>query len=128
MANYLLDTHAIIWFFEESEELTDFGHETIRNYQNSIYISIATLWEMAVKINIGKLNLGVSLHEFSVFCLDNNIQILPIQVRYLTTYTQLPLLHKDPFDRLIIANAITDNMKIFTKDAQIQQYNVSTTW
>ncbi len=128
MANYLLDTHTAIWFFEENPGLSGFVNEAIRHYQNDIYLNFASLWEIAIKINIRKLKLDVTLEEFTLFCFDNYIQILPVQLRYLNTYIELPLFHRDPFDRLIIANAIADKMKIFTKDPQIRQYQVQTIW
>ena len=128
MANYLLNTHTAIWFFEENEQLSGFADAAIRHYQNNIYLNIASLWEIAIKINIGKLKLGVTIEDFSISCFQNKIQIVPIQIRHLNTYIELPLLHRDPFDRLIIANAITDNLKIFTKDPQIRQYPVQTIW
>jgi PIN domain nuclease of toxin-antitoxin system len=128
MANYLLDTHAVIWFFEESPQLSGFGHEAIRHYQNNIYLNVASLWEIAIKTNIKKLDLGVTIEEFIFFCKDNYIQILPISSRYLSKYIELPLLHKDPFDRLIVANSLVDDLKIFTKDDKITQYNVQTIW
>src|SRR5947208_2751299 len=121
MANYLLDTHAVIWFFEESPQLSGFGHEAIRHYQNNIYLNVASLWEIAIKTNIKKLDLGVTIEEFIFFCKDNYIQILPISSRYLSKYIELPLLHKDPFDRLIVANSLVDDLKIFTKDDKITQ-------
>ncbi|MBD0288632.1 MAG: hypothetical protein ICV79_24905 [Flavisolibacter sp.] len=74
MPDYLLDTHALIWFFEENKQLTRLADITIRNNGNQIYFSIASFWEIAVKLNVGKLHLDTSIKELSVFYFQNNIE------------------------------------------------------
>lgn len=128
MADYLLDTHALIWFFEENTQLTRLADATIRDYQNNVYFSAASLWEIAIKLNIGKLELDASVDELAVFCSQNRIDILPVSVKHSAAYVGLPLLHRDPFDRIVIAQAIVHNFTIITKDPNFKPYNVPLLW
>ncbi|MBD0293970.1 MAG: type II toxin-antitoxin system VapC family toxin [Flavisolibacter sp.] len=128
MAAYLLDTHALIWFFEENPLLPRLADATIRNTENQIYFSIASFWEIAVKLNIGKLHLGTSIKELSVFCFQNNIEITPVSLQHIATYVHLPLLHRDPFDRMLIAQALVHGFTIITKDSYFEPYQVPVLW
>jgi PIN domain nuclease of toxin-antitoxin system len=125
---YLLDTHAIIWYFEASPELPKKIRDIIHNNETSIYISSVSLWEIAIKINLGKLNLKLQLDELLSIIKNRDFNILQIEDEYLTGLSVLPYIHKDPFDRLLISTALSDNLTIITIDENIQKYNVNWVW
>ena len=126
--NYLLDTHAIIWMFENSSKMSYSIKEIIRNPQNSITICTISIWEIAIKMNIGKLNLSLSLNELIKALKFSDFDFLQIEDKYILGLSKLPMLHKDPFDRLLIATAIAENMTIITIDENIQRYDVAWVW
>ena len=125
---YLLDTHAVIWHFDDSPELSKKAKEIIDNPKNELYISSVSLWETAIKINIGKLDLDFTLDELLAEINDNDFDILQIENEYLQKLSVLPFIHKDPFDRLIIAIALAENLTIITTDENIQKYDVKWIW
>jgi len=125
---YLLDTHAVIWHFDDSSELSKKAKEIIDNPKNEIYISSASLWETAIKINIGKLDLDFTLNELLDEIKDNDFDILQIEDDYLKRLSTLPFIHKDPFDRLIMATALAEDLTIVTTDENIQKYEINWVW
>lgn len=124
----LLDTHAIIWLFDEPEKLSDKAASAIKDSNNNRLISMASLWETAIKTNLEKLELKLPFLKWEEEILQYNFIILDIRFSHLAYYSTLPLLYKDPFDRILIAQANTDNLTIVTKDDKITQYNVQTIW
>jgi PIN domain nuclease of toxin-antitoxin system len=124
----LLDTHTIIWLFDEPEKLSAKATSLIKNEQNNRLISIASLWEVAIKTNLSKLDLKLPFMQWEEEISQYNFIILDITFSHLAYYSTLPLLHKDPFDRILISQANTDNLTIVTKDEKIIQYNVQTIW
>jgi PIN domain nuclease of toxin-antitoxin system len=126
--DYLLDTHAIVWYFEDSSELPTKVKEIVKNPDSNVYICSISLWEIALKINIGKLALQLPLEDLldHIKCRDYNI--LQIEDEYLNKLSSLPSIHKDPFDRMIISSAIVENLTIITKDNEIKKYGVSCIW
>ena len=125
---YLLDTHVVIWHFDDSPELSKKTKEIIDNPKNELYISSVSLWETAIKINIGKLDLDFTLDELLAEINDNDFDILQIENEYLQKLSALPFIHKDPFDRLIIATALAEDLTIITIDENIQKYDVKRIW
>jgi len=125
---YLMDTHAIIWMIEGSQNMSASIKEIIRNSENSISISSISLWEIAIKMNIGKLNLGLTLSELIHALKVRDFDFLQVEDEYLFGLSKLPMLHKDPFDRLLISTALAEEMTIITVDENIQKYNVSWVW
>ncbi len=93
-----------------------------------VYVSVASLWEIAIKQSINKLNIRCSIEEITVMCTKAKINILPIDAKHLDKIKELPAIHNDPFDRLIIAQAITEGMDIITKDYYIPKYDIKTVW
>ena len=128
MAGYLLDTHTAIWFFNGDEQLSKTAHQIIRNFSNPVYISIVSAWEVAIKLGIGKLNILGKTADFIQDAETNNIILLPIKPSHLTVLETLPLIHRDPFDRLLIATAISEQMTFITADKNISQYDVPKIW
>ena len=119
---FLVDTHIFLFLINADEKLDKNIIKTVENPTNSINLSIASLWEIVVKINIGKLPITRSINEFYELLNKKNIAVLNIQKQHLDTYLNLPLIHKDPFDRLIIAQAIADDLTILTDDQYIKNY------
>lgn len=119
---FLVDTHIFLFLINADEKLDKNIIKTVENPTNSINLSIASLWEIVVKINIGKLPITRSINEFYELLNKKNIAVLNIQKQHLDTYLNLPLIHKDPFDRLIIAQAIADDLTIITDDQYIKNY------
>ena len=122
--NYLIDTHILIWFIEGDEKLSKKAQALIANPANNIYISQASLWEMAIKISIGKLSLSISLSELELFLSSNQFQILETRFRHYEILRNLPFHHQDPFDRLIIAQAKAEDYILITNDNRFKLYDV----
>jgi PIN domain nuclease of toxin-antitoxin system len=125
---YLLDTHAIIWCFEHSKELPREIEELIDNPEFNIYICAVSLWEIAIKMNLGKLDLKFTLDELLGVVQNRDFNILQIEANYLKKLSDLPYIHNDPFDRLIIATALAEDLPIITIDENIHKYDVKWVW
>jgi PIN domain nuclease of toxin-antitoxin system len=125
----LLDTHAFLWWITDSPELSAQAGDLIRSPDNDLYLSAASGWEMAIKSQLGKLHLPGRPDQFIPDQLAKNaIQSLPIQMSHVLHVARLPALHRDPFDRLIIAQALLEKMPILTRDPDIRKYKVKTIW
>ena len=127
--NYLIDTCAFIWYVLNDKNLSQRVKNIILSSDN-VYISYATLWEIAIKQTTGKLqSITMSAYEIAELCRDNGIIILPLKLSYLERIKQLPLIHKDPFDRIIIATAIEEGYTLITNDSEIIKYkDIKTLW
>ena len=126
---YLLDTHTLLWFIADDRRLSDNARELIESQSNDIFISTASLWEIAIKVNIGKLVLDKPFEQvFPEELRLNNIEILDITVDSLIKLTTLPYHHRDPFDRLIIAQALVGYFPIIGVDENFDTYGVSREW
>ena len=125
---YLLDTHALIWFYEDSSELPQKIKETVLLDSNEKYICSASLWEIAIKLNLGKLKISFTFDELISDIRIRNFHILQIEDGYLNGLSSLPFIHKDPFDRLLIATALAEDLTIITIDENIQKYDVPWIW
>ncbi|GAB4016687.1 type II toxin-antitoxin system VapC family toxin [Spirosoma koreense] len=124
----LLDTHTLLWFYGGDESLPEHLKEVIQKATNECYVSIASLWEITIKVNLRKLDIGTSLPEFFSFLERNQFWVIPVELTHLLQLQQLPNHHKDPFDRLIISQALAENLTIATKDSIFSQYSLTTTW
>lgn len=125
----LVDTHSFLWFLDGSTELSNNARQVIADINNQVSVSIATLWEIAIKVNIGKLQLTRPFHEFITAQLAlTKIEVLSVKLDHLIVVANLPLHHRDPFDRLLIAQAVTENLAIVSKDAIFPRYNVTLIW
>jgi PIN domain nuclease of toxin-antitoxin system len=113
----LLDTHAFLWFIEGKDSLSIFARRTIEDETTERFVSIASLWEAAIKFSIGKLDLQQPFATLISRQLEENaMALLPIRVEHLTYLTTLPFHHRDPFDRLLIVQAMVENMPIISTD------------
>ena len=126
---YLLDTHTLLWFLRGDKKLSDKARQLIDSPRNSKFLSIVSLWEIAVKVSLGKLVLDKSFERLFPEQLHfNRIEILDITVDSLIKLTTLPFHHRDPFDRLIIAQALVEELPIIGADAAFDAYGISREW
>jgi PIN domain nuclease of toxin-antitoxin system len=123
---YLLDTHVFLWYTDGSQKLSEAAENLIDNPNNVIYFSIASLWEIAIKIGIGRLDL--SFNSLISRLENSGFFVLQPQSSHLGGIINLPPIHKDPFDRLLIATALAENMTILTADENIHKYDVNWIW
>jgi len=128
MASYLLDTHTALWYFNGDTRLSKTANKIIYDFSNPIYMSIVSAWEVAIKLNIGKLDIINNTADFLHDAENNKISILPIKLAHLSILETLPLIHRDPFDRLLIATALAEGMTLITDDENIKRYEVSQIW
>ncbi len=126
---FLLDTHAFLWFVNDSKKMPEHLFDLLES-DVDLCLSIASLWEIAIKVNINKLTLPKNYEQFIDEQIKiNDIEILPISLSHLQIITTLPLHHKDPFDRLIIAQAIEKNITIISRDSAFNFYTeIKTIW
>jgi PIN domain nuclease of toxin-antitoxin system len=124
----LLDTHTLIWFAQENEALPNNVRILIEDETNECFVSIVSFWEMAIKIAKGNLEIDMSLQEFYQLTLKNNINILGIAFYHFNTLLGLESYHNDPFDRLIISQAIAEDFVVLSKDKNFIYYPVKIIW
>lgn len=125
--DYLLDTHTFLWFINGDPELSKNARNIIEN-GSSKYISIATFWEIAIKVNIGKLELDMPFAELKVHAAKNGFELLPITFEHTNQLLNLPFHHKDPFDRIIISQAYCDNLTVISRDINFEKYGMKLAW
>jgi len=121
---YLLDTHTLLWVLFNDEELSNYAKDLIKNSENHIYVSLITYWEISLKYGIGKLELeNITPQEIPQKSKEINIQTLDLLESEVSTFFKLPKLeHKDPFDRIIIWQAINRNIPLISKDTAMEMY------
>lgn len=120
--SYLLDTHILLWFLEGNEKLSSQARQAIQSTTNPCFVSIASIWEIVIKLNLGKLNLGIELDELKALLKHSEIGILPITFDHLMRLMNLPDIHRDPFDRVIIAQSIHEDLTLISQDKAINRY------
>ena len=124
---HLLDTHTLIWFLENDPQLPVFTRSLIETTP-TVYISIVSLWEIAIKTNIGKLNLSFSFNTIEPNLTTLGITQLPITIKDLETYLTLPLHHRDPFDRILISQALNHSLTFISRDTEFRPYPIQQVW
>ena len=125
---YLLDTNALLYFLYDSEKLSKRASDIIYHNDEKISVSIVSMWEIAIKSSIGKLEIKSSISKIVETCGKEQLEILPIKPFHLDGIGRLPMVHADPFGRLIISQAVSENLVIITKDRIIPMYNVKVLW
>ena len=125
---YLLDTHVLLWFFDDVEKLSKTAFEAIVDPSSEIFVSIASAWELSIKLRLGKLSFDGGVRNFFHTIEDNGFDLLTIEDEYVNLVETLPLIHRDPFDRMLVSTAATENMSIITADTNIHQYDVDCVW
>lgn len=125
----LLDTHVFLWLNNDSKQLSQTVKALFNSGEHTFYLSIVSTWEIQIKSQLGKLSLPMTISELvDKNRVENNIQLVPIELTHISYLEQLPQSHKDPFDRLIIAQAVIDGMTILTADRAFSDYSVSVIW
>lgn len=121
----LLDSNAFLWWVTNSRRLSTVAREAIADDTNAILVGIGSLWELAIKRSIGKLDFP---HDFRAVLSDEAFELLSINFEHLRALEALPLYHRDPFDRLLIAQAIAENIAVVTTDSKFAHYDVRLFW
>lgn len=125
----LLDTHAFLWFIAGDSRLPNLARERIEESTNRRALSIASLWEIAIKTSIGKLELEKPFSElFPEQILGNDIRQLRIRLRHLKLISDMPFHHRDPFDRVLVAQALSEGLVLVSRDEILDEYGVERLW
>jgi len=125
---YLIDTQILIWLFGDTNRLSPTVAGIIKDSKNNIVVSIASFWEIAIKSSLNKLKLPFDLPKLVDETLANNIDLLDIDMAHILAVANLPFHHGDPFDRIIIAQGISENLKIISSDKVFDVYSVNRIW
>ena len=123
--NYLIDTHTFIWAISNTKKLSERVLEIITNIDNDIFVSVVSFWEIALKTSINKFSFeGINMNDLPEYARKMNFRILEMKTHEACTFANLPLKdnHKDPFDRMIIWQAIMNGMTLISKDKMFVQY------
>lgn len=128
MSSYLLDTHTVLWLASNPDKLPAKVQNLLLAPSSKLFVSIASAWEVAIKLNLGKLDLEGGISTFFDICSANSVQILNINKNALEALPDLPFIHRDPFDRLLVVTALTENLTMLSADKNIQQYKINCIW
>ena len=124
----LLDTHTFLWFVSGDKQLPENIKAKILDINEPCYISIASFWEITIKIQIGKLHLEISIEDLFKYAERNQIEIVQITSDHLVELSRLPQYHNDPFDRLIVSQALAENMILYSRDKGLKKYKIKQMW
>ena len=118
----LLDTHSLLWAVFERKKLSSEAQKIIADKDSVVYTSMASLWEIAIKKNLGRLDVPDNFFDAIE---SGGFELLNITIPHIKQYTALPLHHRDPFDRILIAQSINEQLTLITRDKEIEQYDIS---
>jgi PIN domain nuclease of toxin-antitoxin system len=125
----LLDTHTFLWWDNEPDKLSERALALCRDRSNVLLLSVASVWEMQIKHQAGKLDLSLPLAAMVAGQMETNqIQVLPITIEHVLALEALPNHHKDPFDRLLVAQAVAEEVMLVTRDPLFSRYPVTVVW
>ena len=119
--NLLLDTHAVLWWLSDDPTLSEAARVAISDPENTVYLSAVVIWEMRIRQGIGKLDLP---DDFEEVVDDQAFSKLPVTVDHANAIVRLPAIHRDPFDRMLVAQAVVEEMTIVTRDRNIAEYGI----
>lgn len=128
MAGNLLDTHAFLWFLSGDESISVTARRAIEKSYNQNFVSIASLWEIAIKISLNKLSLNGNFSDLERLIHENGFKVLPLEFEDTFLITSLPFHHRDPFDRIIISQSINRKLNLISKDNQFEKYGIKAIW
>ena len=128
MGRFLLDTHVFLWLIQGDPQLSGRVRSIISDDTNQLNFSVVSIWEIAIKLNIGKLKIEHSIEDIYQLLAQLKIELLPIERSDLDRYLTLPLHHRDPFDRLIISQAIERELILISADGAFEPYPVQRIW
>lgn len=126
--NLILDTHVLLWFTAGDERLSREGRRLIEDEETICYVSMASWWEIAIKSSLGKLRLDDPLDIFMAQRLDEGYRLLSIEPHHLPPLVELPFHHRDPFDRLIVSQALQERMPVCSMDERFAAYGIRVIW
>ncbi len=127
--NFLLDTHAFLWFAAGDSSMSKKARNLVKDKENRAFLSVGSLWEIAIKVSLGKLELTESFDKLIPEQLEENgIELLNINVNHAAMVSKLPFHHRDPFDRLLIAQAKVEQFPIISADTIFDVYKVERVW
>jgi PIN domain nuclease of toxin-antitoxin system len=125
----LLDAHALLWFLEGSDRLSSPARALIEEPENVVQVSVDTLWEIGIKHSLGRLELERPFEELIPEQLaTNGFGLLSVELSHISKVATLPFHHRDPFDRLIIAQALVEDISVVGRDAEFDRYGVKRLW
>src|SRR5262245_50072496 len=125
----LIDTQSVIWYVDQDHLLSPTAHAAITDPANDLLLSAASVWEIAIKVGLGKLTLSLPYRQWMAKAIaDLGLSILPITVDYADGQAGLPHHHRDPFDRLLVAQAIVEGMPVLSSDPQLDAYEIARIW
>jgi PIN domain nuclease of toxin-antitoxin system len=124
----LVDTNAFLWFCEDNPKLSNKAKQCIENPNNINFLSMASLWELAIKISLKKINLKISFERFIELIQENGFKLLTITPEHTLQVSELKFHHRDPFDRLIIAQGIVEDIPIISVDEIFDNYQINRIW
>jgi PIN domain nuclease of toxin-antitoxin system len=126
---YLLDTHSLLWIVDDHPDLGSHAKNIYLNEEMEIFVSIASIWEIAIKTSLNKLEIPGTLAEFvKEHIRGNKIDIMSIELKHLYHLETLPYYHRDPFDRILISQALAENIPVLTRDLAFDKYPVQRIW
>jgi PIN domain nuclease of toxin-antitoxin system len=121
----LLDTHLLLWAAARSKSLPREARELIENAANEVYFSAASIWEIAIKLSLGRKDFRIDLPALQMALPDMGLIELPVTAVHATGITKLPLIHRDPFDRLLVSQSIAEPLTLLTNDAVLARYSAA---
>ncbi|HEY0985691.1 MAG TPA: type II toxin-antitoxin system VapC family toxin [Kofleriaceae bacterium] len=125
---YLLDTHAFLWLATDDAQLSPAVQAIFVDSHQECFLSAASVWEMAIKSSLGKLTIATNLAHLVRGGLERGLRLLDVSADHAYLIAQLPFHHRDPFDRLLVAQAIHEGMHLVSRDAQLDAYAVTRIW
>ena len=121
--NYLLDTHVLLWWLSGDKKLSSKMRRVVSDPNKVIYVSVASVWEMVTTESLGKLKVK-QIDKIEEVIKQSGLVVLPVEIEHLLKLRELPMKHKDPFDRLIISQALVEGLVVVTNDKKIAEYEV----
>ncbi|HON91720.1 MAG TPA: type II toxin-antitoxin system VapC family toxin [Sedimentisphaerales bacterium] len=127
--NLLLDTHAFLWFIDGSAKLSQRARELIEDQGNAKLVSVASLWEMGLKMSLGRLELAQPFGDLIPRQMElNGFGLLPVRISHIARIISLPFQHRDPFDRMIVAQCVAEGLSVVSLDSVFDKYSVQRLW
>jgi PIN domain nuclease of toxin-antitoxin system len=126
--SYLLDTHSYLWWLAQPARLGRDARAALEDRSASVFVSVASFWEIAIKTSLGKLNLSRGIEQLESELAEDGLLLLSIQVHHCGGVMRLPFHHRDPFDRLLVAQALIEGLSLLSRDSQLDAYGVTRVW
>ena len=124
----LLDTHAFLWFVAGDRRLSPTARRALTAPKAQPLLSLASVWELAIKSRLGRLTLPEPFDTYLAKKLSTNLRLLSVELSHVVAVERLPFHHQDPFDRLLVAQALSERLPIVTRDREIRKYGVEVVW